>query len=358
MSSAYADGSRSSTRYPVTPSSTRNRSPPTSAATTGVPHAAASSATRPNDSVRDGHDAHVGGAVVVGELVVRLRRDEPHAALEPELGDQRVQRRDLGFAVGTARAADDHERGRGARSSAASARTARSAPFSGWMRPTKSTQRPVGEPDVAAGRGAVARGEHPVVDAGRDDLDPLGIGAVVAHELVLLLVRRRDDEIRAAHDLGFDAWAQRDRVGQPDLGLHTVERVERGDERQVELVLQAGGRPHPTPSSSRAARRRSPARSSTRRAASVNVTDEVGEVAQRHRRARPDRDVQHPEPGLDVDDRRLLGVLGARAARRRRRPPARAPTRGRGRRRSSRHRRRCPVVRAARCARSAWPPVA
>ena len=55
--------------------------------------------------------AHVGGAVVVGELVVRLRRDEPHAALEPEVGDQRVQRCDLGLAVGTTGAADDHERG-------------------------------------------------------------------------------------------------------------------------------------------------------------------------------------------------------------------------------------------------------
>jgi len=42
------------------------------------------------------------------------------------------------------------------------------------------------------------------------------------------------------------------------------------------------------------------------------IADEVGEVAERHRRARTDRDVQHPEPGFDVDDRRLLGVLGAR----------------------------------------------
>ena len=51
---AKSAGSRSSTRKPVTPSSTSVRSPPTAAATTGVPQAAASRATRPNDSERLG----------------------------------------------------------------------------------------------------------------------------------------------------------------------------------------------------------------------------------------------------------------------------------------------------------------
>ena len=77
-----------------------------------------------------------------------------------------------------------------------------------------------------------------MVDARRDDLDALGIGAVVAHELVPLVVGRRDDEVGAAHDLGLDARPQRDLVVEADLGLHAVERVERGDEREVELVLQ------------------------------------------------------------------------------------------------------------------------
>ena len=47
-------GSGSSTRKPVRPWSMRLRRPPTSAATTGVPQAAASRATRPNDSDRLG----------------------------------------------------------------------------------------------------------------------------------------------------------------------------------------------------------------------------------------------------------------------------------------------------------------
>ena len=40
-----------------------------------------------------------------------LRCDEAHACLEPELGDHRVQVRELGVAVGPTRAADDHQLG-------------------------------------------------------------------------------------------------------------------------------------------------------------------------------------------------------------------------------------------------------
>ena len=100
---------------------------------------------------------------------------------------------------------------------------------------------------MSARRGAVAGEEHPVVDAGRDDLDALGIGAVVTHELVLLLERRRDDEVGTAHDFGFDPRPHRHVVGETDLGLHPVEGVERGDEREIELVLQpvTDGARHP-----------------------------------------------------------------------------------------------------------------
>ena len=95
------------------PSSTTTRSPPTFAATTGVPHAAASSATRPNDSERDGHDAHVGGAVVGGELFVGLGRHEADPRLEPELLDEVVRASELGLALRTARPADHEEPARG-----------------------------------------------------------------------------------------------------------------------------------------------------------------------------------------------------------------------------------------------------
>ena len=157
-------------------------------------------------------DAHVGGAVVVGELVVRLRRDEAHAVLEPELGDQRVQRCDLGLAVGAARAADDHERG-AVLVEHLGQRAHREVGALQRLDATDEQQRPARRGGRACRRAAArSPGENTVVvDAGRDDLDALGIGAVVAHELVVLLVRRRDDEIGAAHDLGFDAWAQRHR---------------------------------------------------------------------------------------------------------------------------------------------------
>ena len=178
------------------------------------------------------------------------------------------------------------------------------------MRPTKSTTGPGGEPDVPARRGAVAGEEHAVVDARRDDLDALGVGAVVTHELILLLERRRDDEVGAAHDLGFDARPQSGVVGETDFGLHAVERVERGDQRQVELVLE--------PVTDRA-------RHPVVRVEHVVVAaaleqgvrgvgelaDEIGEVAQPNRRARPRGDVQDPEAGLDDDDGRLLGMFRA-----------------------------------------------
>ncbi len=50
MASARAAGERGGTRKPDSPSSTVKVRPPTREATTGVPQAIASTATRPNDS--------------------------------------------------------------------------------------------------------------------------------------------------------------------------------------------------------------------------------------------------------------------------------------------------------------------
>ena len=58
------------------PWSTRVVSPPTAEATTGVPQAAASSATRPKDSERLGHETDVGGPVVRRQQLVGLGLDE------------------------------------------------------------------------------------------------------------------------------------------------------------------------------------------------------------------------------------------------------------------------------------------
>ena len=51
MTRAQSTGSWPSTSTPETPSRTAVTSPPTAAATTGVPHACASRATRPKDSL-------------------------------------------------------------------------------------------------------------------------------------------------------------------------------------------------------------------------------------------------------------------------------------------------------------------
>ena len=167
-----------------------------------------------------------------------------------------------------------------------------------------------GDAERALGDVAVAGDEQRGVDALRHDLDAVGIGAVEADELLPLVGGRRDDEIGAAHDLRLDAGPEVDVVVDPHLGLHPVERVERGDERQPELVLEA--MPH---------RARHPvvgvddvvgrAAALERVACGVGEgADELGELAARHRRARPGLDVEHAEARLDHDDGRLFGVLG------------------------------------------------
>ena len=120
-------------------------SPPTPLATTGMPHAAASSATSPKLSLRLGTITTSAGPVVGRQDVVRLGRHEAHLVVQAELVDECVQPADLAVALGAAGAADDHEHGVAGRARACRARTATSGPLSGWMRPTNSsTGRSVG----------------------------------------------------------------------------------------------------------------------------------------------------------------------------------------------------------------------
>ena len=95
------------------PCSTRVRRPPTAAATTGVPHAAASRATSPKDSERLGHEHDVGGPVVGGQQVVGHGGDHADLVGDAELGDQLVDPLDLRGALGAAGPADHHEPGVG-----------------------------------------------------------------------------------------------------------------------------------------------------------------------------------------------------------------------------------------------------
>ena len=188
-------------------------------------------------------------------------------------------------------------------------RTARSAPFNGWMRPTKSS---TGPPVSPTRRRAAARspGANTVWSTPGVMISMrVRVGAVVAHELVVLLARRRDDEIGAAHDFGLDPRPERDRVTQSDLGLHPLERVERGDEREVELVLQpvADRARHPVVGVQHVVL----AGAGEHLARGVGeLADEIGEVAQRHRRERARR--ARAARGSRVRPRRTAAGRGAR----------------------------------------------
>ena len=95
-----------------------------------------------------------------------------------------------------------------------------------------------GQAELRRGLAPVAGREHGVVDAGRHDLDAVGIGAVERDQLRALLGGRRDHQVGAGDDLGLDPGPGRGLVALARLGLHPIERVEGGDERQIELVLE------------------------------------------------------------------------------------------------------------------------
>ena len=92
--------------------------------------------------------------------------------LEAELGDERVQRVDFGRAVGTARAAHDHQ-GRASIDQVIERPHREVGALQGLDAPDEEQGRARPRAEVPA-RSAVARREHPVVDARRDDLDRTG----------------------------------------------------------------------------------------------------------------------------------------------------------------------------------------
>ena len=58
-----------------------------------------------------GHQHHIGGAVVGGQDVVRLRRHETHLVAQTQLVDERHHAVELGIALGSAGTADDQQDG-------------------------------------------------------------------------------------------------------------------------------------------------------------------------------------------------------------------------------------------------------
>ena len=77
-----------------------------------------------------------------------------------------------------------------------------------------------------------------MVDTRWHDLDPILLGAVQRDELPALVVGSGDHQVGAADDLALDPGAGLGIVTHARFRLHAIERVERCDEGQVELVLE------------------------------------------------------------------------------------------------------------------------
>ena len=108
--------------------------------------------------------------------------------------------------------------------------------------PDEQHQTPVlGQPEGPAGLGTVARPEEGVVDARRDDADAAGVAAVERGDLVGLDRARRQHGVGALDDVRLRLGPAMGHVGVDLFGhgfsLDPVERVERANERQLELVL-------------------------------------------------------------------------------------------------------------------------
>ena len=77
-----------------------------------------------------------------------------------------------------------------------------------------------------------------MVHARRHDLDPVALGAVEIDELLALVRGRGEHQVGAVDRLLLDPRPPGGIVVDPGVGLHARQRVERRDQRNVELVLQ------------------------------------------------------------------------------------------------------------------------
>ncbi len=183
--------------------------------------------------------------------------------------------------------------------------------FQGLDAADEEDEVPVGgQPEPGPGVALVAGREAAVVDAGRDDLDPVGVGAPL-DEVGPLGGGRDDEHVGAALHLVLDAVPVLGVVDDPGFGLGAGQGVEGGDERHVELVLQAvrdrardpvvgvdGGVAGPPALQMVAGR-------------GDEVVEEAGEGVLLDRRRRSGVEVDHPQPRLELHDAGLAGLLGA-----------------------------------------------
>ena len=150
-----------------------------------------------------------------------------------------------------------------------------------------------------------------MVDPGRHDLDALRICVIERRELHAFVVGGGEHQVRTCDDLLLDARAQFGVVFETGVRLDARERVERRDERQVQLVFELvrDGAGEPVVGVQDIDRWRS------RQQVACGVgerVDEIDEVVLRDGLARACVDVEDAEAGFDLDDVGLLGVLGSR----------------------------------------------
>src|SRR5579884_139119 len=245
-----------------------------------------------------------------------LRRHEANLVVDAQRAGDVAEMRELAVAVRAARTAHDEEQRawvveRGERLDREVRTLQRlDAPDEQEHPPVTDAER------VARTRavGVVAGREQLVVDAGRDDLHALGVRGVEVDELVALLDSRRAQQVAAADHLLLDARTVARVVRAVDAGgrLDPRERVERRRDRDVELVLETV-----------ADRARDPVVPVQDVVLDVRVplvcerrvdelVDELVERMLRDGRARPGRQMDHTEAGLDVDDGPQTGTVGAR----------------------------------------------
>ena len=226
------------------PWSTRRRQPPDGG---GDDRCAAGGGLEGDQAERlgaAGDDAHVGGPVVRGQELVRLRIDVVDAVGHPAGVGQIHQALERLLPVGTARAPDDHQVVRlAARGAELGQGLDGGIGALERLDPADEEEEPPieREPEGPAGLRAVARPEEGVVDPEGDDADAARVGAVERGDLLGLHAARRQHGVRAVDDrrlglgppvghVGLDLFGHR-------LGLDPIQGVEGADERQVELVL-------------------------------------------------------------------------------------------------------------------------
>ena len=183
---------------------------------------------------------------------MRLRREQHHSVRDAEGRRELHQPRDLGAGMLTAGASDDreHQVSGGLRVGPVRLRHRLRERADRDVRTLVGLQAAHEQREPEAGQveprprlGPIGRDEDRMVDAGRNDPDPLRIGAVEADELPRLLGRRREDPVGLADHplLAPQAFEGLRRLTSSEgVVLDLAERVERGNERHTEDVL---GRP-------------------------------------------------------------------------------------------------------------------